>query len=83
MEEKTSVAFISTGIKVKIVRKFEENRARSQSSSAVVRSGQNQSADGTITESDLLGLSGHPSDYEEVERAEEADPERLTLEQVL
>lgn len=51
--------------------------------SAVAKTGQSDGTPCGDTEIPAtLGPSGQPVDYEEVERAEEADPERMALEQV-
>lgn len=59
-----------TGIKGKIVKKIEEKRSRSQSIPAVQKGAFEQRADDDREDDDL------------VERAEEASPESMALEQV-
>lgn len=64
------------------MKRIEESRARSQSVPAVAKTAQSDGTTVNDIDSLLLAPSGQPIDYDEVERAEEADPERMALEQV-
>ncbi|XP_022667028.1 testis-expressed protein 2-like isoform X2 [Varroa destructor] len=73
------------GIKGKIVKRFEEKRTRSQSVPIVAKAiySQGDAATGAEVDSVTLGHQGEVLELGEVERAEEADPERMALEQGL
>ncbi|OQR68177.1 testis-expressed sequence 2 protein-like, partial [Tropilaelaps mercedesae] len=73
------------GIKGKIVKKFEEKRTRSQSVPVVAKAIHSQSdgAGNANIDSVMLGPPREVLNYDDIERAEEADPERMASEQGL